>query len=131
MVIQKAWRQKITFGGKPLYFDRDYTAVVPQQRKAYANIKKALKQKGIRFQTAFTKMRIHWDSGVQVYDSAWAAARELRQQGIDMEMPTGPPDRGEQLQRSAPWKRVGPYTGADMVGRTKERLRQFQRQQPE
>ena len=43
MIIQKAWRQKITVGEKRLYFDHDYTATVLQQRKAYINIKKALK----------------------------------------------------------------------------------------
>lgn len=31
MVIKKAWQQKITIGGKPLYFDHDYTVTVLQQ----------------------------------------------------------------------------------------------------
>lgn len=67
MIIQKAWRQKITMGEKPLFFDHDYTATVLQQRKVYTNIKKALKEKGIRFHTPFNRMSIHWDSVVQTY----------------------------------------------------------------
>lgn len=124
MIMQKAWRQKITIGEKSLYFDNDHTVTILQQRKAYTNIKKALKDKGIRFQMPFNRIRIHWDSGVQVYGSVWEAAQVLRQRRYSRRHLL------EHLQQTAPWQRAGPHAGLDTARRAKERLREFQRQTP-
>lgn len=129
MVIQKAWRKKIMMEDKPLFFDHDYTATVLHQRKAYANIKKALKEKGIRFQTPFNRIRIHWEEGVQVYGSAGEAAQELRRRGYSVEMPVRPPGKShllDRLQRATSWQRVGSTTSVDTARRAKERLREFE-----
>lgn len=124
MIIQKAWRQKIIIGEKPLYFDNDYTVTVLQQCKAYANIKKALKDKGIRFQMPFNRIHIHWDSGVQVYGSVWEAAQVLRQRRYSRRHLL------EHLQQTAPWQRAGPHAGLDTARRAKECLWEFQQQTP-
>ena len=70
MILKKAWQKKIALEGRQLIFDHDYATEVVQKRKAYIGIKKALKEKGIRFQTPLTKMRIHWDSGPKLYETA-------------------------------------------------------------
>lgn len=57
---------------------------VVQQRRAYKHIKSALKAKGIRFQSPFTNLRIHWDTGPRLYHTPMEAAREMRNQGIEV-----------------------------------------------
>ena len=73
-VLKKAWQKKMQVGGKPVFFDHDYRAEIVQKRKTYVGIKKVLKEKGIRFQTPLTKIRIHWNKGVRTYGSAREAA---------------------------------------------------------
>ncbi|KAJ8361986.1 hypothetical protein AAFF_G00407330 [Aldrovandia affinis] len=70
-----------------LSFDHDYATDVVQKHKAYTGIKRALKEKGVRFQTPLDKMRIHWDSGTRTYNSAQDAAQELRRRGYSVETP--------------------------------------------
>ncbi|KAG1952322.1 hypothetical protein F2P79_010243 [Pimephales promelas] len=56
MVLQKAWQQKVEIVGKRVYFDNDYAADIIEKLKAYGPIKAALKERGIRFQTPYTKI---------------------------------------------------------------------------
>lgn len=51
---------------------------IVEQRKAYGPIKLALKERGIRYQTPYTKMRVPWDSGLRIYGSAEEAAQDCR-----------------------------------------------------
>ncbi|KAF3851605.1 hypothetical protein F7725_013377 [Dissostichus mawsoni] len=75
---EESLAKKIVVEGRPLIFDHDYATEVVQKRKAYNGIKKLLKEKGIRFQTPLTKMRIHWDDGPKLYGSAQEAACDMR-----------------------------------------------------
>ena len=59
---------------------------------------------------------------VQVYDGAPGAGDPCG----DASETSDRRDHMSHHQRSAPWKRVGSCTGVDMIGRAKERLRQFQ-----
>lgn len=47
----------------------------------YTGIKKALKERNVGFQTAFTRICIHWSTGPQTYEDA---AKELRARGIEV-----------------------------------------------
>ena len=76
-MLSKAWKKKIiTVGANRIYFDYDYSAGVLQKRKAYAKVKKVLKNQGIRFQTPFTKMRIH-QRVKKTYNTADEATEDL------------------------------------------------------
>lgn len=93
-VLRRAWEKKIiTLGEQRIFFDHDYTSVVVQQRKSYVKAKKILKEAGIRFQTPFTKMRVHWDNGVITYNEAGEVEKDLRDRGYkvaDSEDAAGP-----------------------------------------
>ncbi|KAK7886671.1 hypothetical protein WMY93_026292 [Mugilogobius chulae] len=71
--------------GVQLQIQRAHRALIPQpaltaaprsiivaflqfQRKAYGPIKAALKSKGIRFNTPYTKMRVFWENGTRGYE---------------------------------------------------------------
>lgn len=67
MVLREAWKKgKLVVGNRALHSE------IVKKRKEYNEIKKALKERGIRFQTPYTQMRIQWDSGVRTYDSAYS-----------------------------------------------------------
>lgn len=72
---------------KQVFFDHDYPNEIVQKRKTYMGIKKVLKEKGIRFQTPLTKIRIHWNNGVRTYGSAREAARDMEERGYTVDMP--------------------------------------------
>lgn len=128
LVLKKAWQKKVEIDGRRVYFDNDYTADVVEQRKAYGPIKTALKEKGIRFQTPYTKMRIHWDTGLQTYGSAEEAAQDLQSRGFQVSVNRG--DRNntrdvvERLNERLPWKTV---TSDKTAQRARERLTEFRR----
>ncbi|CAL9687283.1 unnamed protein product [Knipowitschia caucasica] len=106
-ILRNAWKKKIQIGDRILSFDFDYTTDVIQKRKEYKAIKAALKERGVRFQTPFTRMRIHWDSGPQMYNSAGDAERELRKRGFfaghTEEHVSEGPITSQQLEQTSPW----------------------------
>lgn len=85
LVFRKAWQQKIEIG---LYFDNNYAADIMERHKAYGPIKAALKEKGIRFQMPYMKMRVHWDSRLQIYGSVDEAAQDLNKRGFQVTVTT-------------------------------------------
>lgn len=71
LILREGWKKrKIQVGGRLIYFDHDYASEIVKNRKEYNAIKKALKQKGIHFQTPYTSMQIHWATGVCTYSTA-------------------------------------------------------------
>lgn len=52
LVLSSAWKKgEIHLDQRRVYFDRDYLADIQKKRRAYATIRKLLKEKGLRFQT--------------------------------------------------------------------------------
>lgn len=128
MVLSLAWKKKISIANNLISFDHDYASEVVEKRRSYVGVKKALKEKGIRFQTPFTKIRIHWGTGTETYKDVHEATAELRARGIEVAKPKE--DSGSRLEgdvRNAfHWQRVTGETG-DLESRTRERLQAFRR----
>lgn len=135
-VLRRAWEKKIiTLGERRIFFDHDYTSVVVQQRKSYVKAKKILKEAGIRFQTPFTKMRVHWDNGVITYNEAGEVEKDLCDRGYkvaDSEDAAGPITLLERLEarKSSAWQRVGRERRAEASRRARKRLEDFRRTNP-
>lgn len=128
MILRKAWQKRVKLGNSPLYFDNDYAAEVVQKRRAYMEIKKTLKDKGIRLQTPLTRIRIHWTDGPQLYNSAQDAAKEMRKRGMDVQMKEADEERmmEERMQAASPWQRVGePGARGGLTQHTRGRLQEF------
>lgn len=129
LVLRKAWQQKIEINGKRLYFDNDYATDVMERRKTYGPIKAALREKGIRYQTPYTKMRVYWDSGLVIYSTAEEAARDLNRRGIRVKVMTKvnvAVAAEERLNAAMPWKRTT-STSDSATLRARERLTEFRR----
>lgn len=126
-VLSAAWKKPITVDGKRIYFDHDYATGVMEKRREYLPIKKILKEKGIRFHTPLTKMRVFLDSGTITYDSADQAAKDLRARGFPVPPRAGSAP-GDPPQLSPGWKTVGNVQrGENYQQRIRDKLDKFQR----
>ncbi|KAK1899514.1 LINE-1 retrotransposable element ORF1 protein [Dissostichus eleginoides] len=104
MVLMEAWKKRIQFQGRALFFDHDPATEILQKRK-----------------------EVHWESGPRTYESAQQAADELNRRGIQIETPRGSvPGMEERLQKTLLWQRVG--NSEDTAMRAKQKLQGFQRE---
>lgn len=130
MILQKAWSKKIELDGGRIYFDHDYASAVVDKRKEYGPIKTVLKENGIRFQTPYTKMHVHWQSGKQTYESAEEAAADLNRRGLQVSVKTKTRNQmaiaERRLMELLPWTEVSSTAGRT-AQRARERLTEFRR----
>ena len=135
-ILRQAWEKKgIELDGKRLYFDNDYATDVVEKRKAYGPIKATLKEKGIKFHTPYTRMRVQWTTGTKTYESAEEVARDLTSKGIQMKASARPyipkennfivADIEDRLNQLIPWKHAN---AANASRRARHRLEEYRRQ---
>lgn len=129
-VLKLAWKNKVLINNKQVFFDHDYAYEVMEKSKAYGGIKKALKEQGIRFQTPFTRIRIHWSTGPKTYEDARPAAAELRARGISVDSVRE--ELGcsmeERILEAFPWQQAGAGGKAGrMESRVRDRLQEYRR----
>lgn len=126
-VLRAAWKRPIHINNKQVYFDHDYALDVQKRRKEYIPIKRALKAKGIRFQTPLSKMRVFFDSGSILYNSATEAADDLPKRGIAVvKTSTAQAVTEETLKQLLPWETQTTHRG-NFHKSIRERLNQFRR----
>ena len=139
MILKKAWERKIQVGGKQLGFDHDYPPEVVQKRKEYIPVKKILKEKGIKFQTPFTKMRVSWPDGVKMYHNAAEVIQAMEERGYIEDTSAGRRRDGEgenggeaasgggrtSNRPEEMWRRVGLNRGA--AKRAREKLQAYKK----
>lgn len=75
-------RGQCTYKRSAFFFYHDYAENIQIKRRDYGPVKKVLKEKTIQFQTLLTKMHIHFDSGMVIYNSEAEAAVDLRRRGF-------------------------------------------------
>lgn len=132
-ILRKAWEKKKVFlNGRQIYFDQDYSPVVMQKRKEYAEAKRVLKQKNIRFHTPFpAKLRVFYEDGTRLYQTAEEATTDMKDRGLPVSVITPKESLAEQLSRTA-WETMGGQTrrgmGEEREKNIRERLRAFRRQ---
>ncbi|CAG5895804.1 unnamed protein product [Menidia menidia] len=133
-ILREMWKKgKIQVGSSIIHFDHDYAPEIVKKRREYNVIKKALKAKGVRFQTPFTNMRIHWESGTRTYSSAREAYNELKRRGIQSEEPVtadGGSGAEASLRALLGWQ-PAESSGAAVALRAKNKLQDFQRSMAE
>lgn len=137
-VLRKAWQKKgFIWKGKQINLDNDYAPNVLRQRQSYAEAKKILKERGIRFQTPFpAKLRVFYSDGTRVYTTAEEATKDMSEKGLPVTVIKPPATMMEQL-KSLTWSmsdgnrrkqhRDGVRTTRARPS-TKERLEQFRRE---
>lgn len=131
-VLRTAWQKRgFQLDGKTISFDHDYAPEILKKRKEYAEVKAALKEKKIRFQTPFpAKLRVFYEEGTSLYGSAEEATRDMIKRGFKVTAIKKPPSLLEQV-RSLSWstvKRAGAKEKAPRVQAYQEKLQAFRRQ---
>ncbi|KAK1897326.1 LINE-1 retrotransposable element ORF1 protein [Dissostichus eleginoides] len=130
LVLRSAWKKKeVYLNGTRVYFDQDYPAEIQKERKAYAPIRKLLKEKGLRFHTPPpAKLSFFFDSGPVTYNSSAEAMADLKKRGMIAERDSvpGPEPPATPLGRlkKISWEKVAPRRGAHGE-RARENLREF------
>lgn len=129
-VLKLAWKKKVLINNKQVFFDHDYAYEVMEKRRAYGGIKKALKEQGIRFQSPFTRIRIHWSTGPRTYEDAQAAALELKARGIPVNIAReeSGPSMEERVLEAFSWQQTDAGgTAGRMEARVRDKLQEFRR----
>lgn len=127
MILKKAWQKKIRVADKQIQFDHDYPTEIVQKRRSYIGIKKVLKERGTRFQTPYTRLRVFWSDGVKSYNNALDAALDLRARGYDVILPEETDEGADLAQSATGWQRVGGESTQETSRRAREKLREYQR----
>ena len=107
LVLYSAWKKnEIYHSDRRIFFDHDYPAETLAKRKENAQIRRILREKGIRFQTPPpAKLRVFFDAGPITYGSAAEAARDLKTRGISVELVKSADALPERMGRT--WRRAG------------------------
>lgn len=133
-ILRAAWKKTIAVDGRKVFFDHDYATAVMKKRREYQHIKKVLKEKGIRFHTPMTRMRVFLDSGTVTYEDAHQAAEDLRAKGFPI--PAMPQRRETSEQHlTFSWERAtrkrGGANDSDYRLRVRDRLSEFRHKSAE
>lgn len=134
LVLQTAWKKKqIQYNGRRVFFEQDYTTDILAKRRAYAPIRKTLKEKGVRFQTLYpSRLRVHLQTGPVMYSSAQDAAADLQRKGvIDAETSTQvtkPNEPAARRMAQSAWQNAGTSRrNRERIKHIQEKLREFRR----
>lgn len=87
-ILRKVWIKKdITVKKRRIYFDHDYPTAVLNKRKEYNEVKRALKEMKILFQTPYpARLRVFYEEGTQLYHSAEEATKDLKDRGFPVKV---------------------------------------------
>lgn len=118
-ILRKTWQKKgFVWKDKQINLDHDYAPNILRKRQEYAEAKKILKEKGIRFQTPFpARLRVFFPDGTRTYNTAEEATKELAEKGMPITVIRPPESLLEKIQ-SLTW------TASGRRGRAKERKQQ-------
>lgn len=131
-VLKTAWQKRgFEFEGKRIHLDHDYAPDIMKKRREYAEAKKVLKERNIRFQTPFpARLRVFYKEGPELYNSAVEATAAMAERGIPVTVLRRPPTLLERINQQT-WQRSGRkgnLSSGDPKRDFKEKLRAFRRQ---
>lgn len=108
LVLHSAWKKKEIFhSDRRIYLDYDYPAETLEKRKAYSQIRRILREKGIRFHTLPpAKLRVFFESGPVTYGSADEAAEDLKKRGFQTVHEKPAEAQALEKVRKTPWQQL-------------------------
>lgn len=109
-IIRRVWQKKTVLCGNTRFFvDHDFPPEVMKRRGEYAEAKKVMKEKKIKFQTPYpARMRVFYEDGTRLYQSASEATRDMATRGYPITVVRPPVDPDQQeIQRLSAWQTAG------------------------
>lgn len=138
-VLRAAWKKReITVEGKRVFFEQDFPTEILKKRKAYAGIRKILKENGLRFQTLYpAKLKVFFSTGPVFYNDAAEATDDLKKRGYTLDSSRaaamGPEPASASRPaattgpRQPPWEKAGARPRRDHLRHIQEKLKTFRR----
>lgn len=145
-VIRKVWQKReVFYNNTRFYVDHDYPSTILKRRIEYAEVRKILKERKIKFQTPYpARLRVFYSNGTRLYQSAAEATEDMALRGFPVTIipaPTSPDHREFQLLST--WQEVKcrrggapDTTGTALQGKRasqmqyREKLQEFKRRSP-
>lgn len=103
-IVKTAWQKRgFVFKEKRVNIDHDYAPEVLKKRKDYAEAKRVLKEKKIRFQTPFpARLRVFFQDETKLYNSAEEATVDMAAKGLPVKV-FKPPESWEEKIKRLTW----------------------------
>lgn len=135
-LLRKAWQHKgFVWREKRINLDHDYPPAILRKCREYTEVRRALKEDGVPFQTLFpARLRVRYKEGSRTYDTIEEATEDLAKKGYKVKVIRSPDSLKEQIERLS-WSRKEGRTqkGTSSSARGenyKERLWAFRRTSP-
>lgn len=132
-IVRQAWQMRgFSWQGKQINLDNDYAPQVLQMRREYAEIRKVLKDSGVKFRTLFpARLMVMYEDGTKTYNTVEEATQDMAKRGLPVQPISQPGTLMEQIQRMT-WQRGGRSKGIrDLQQRRgptfREKLQTFRR----
>uniref|UniRef100_A0A3P9DK11 L1 transposable element RRM domain-containing protein n=1 Tax=Maylandia zebra TaxID=106582 RepID=A0A3P9DK11_9CICH len=108
-VLRLAWQKKgFMLNSSKINLDHDYPPEIMAMRKEYAEARKVLKEKNVRFRTLYSaRLKVFFEEGVKTYNTVEEATADLASRGLPVKVITPPATPREKLQRCPLWRGVG------------------------
>lgn len=141
-VIRRAWQKKeVFYNNTRFYVDHDYPPAILKRRAEYAEVKKVLKGKKVKFQTPYpARLRVFYSEGTRLYQSAAEATEDMASRGFPVTIiPAATNPDLREIQILSTWqvagdRRTGGSTSlqATKTSHThyKDKLKEFRRKSP-
>lgn len=134
-VLKLAWQKKgFMWQNQRVNIDHDYPPGILAKRKEYADSRRVLKEKDIRFQTLYpARLKVHHVDGVRIYDTVEEATADLANRGLPVKVIKEPASLWERISKEAWHKARGgnQSTRRSRASGYKEKLKAFRRDDTE
>uniref|UniRef100_A0AAZ1Y238 L1 transposable element RRM domain-containing protein n=1 Tax=Oreochromis aureus TaxID=47969 RepID=A0AAZ1Y238_OREAU len=132
-VLRLAWQKRdFMLNSSKINLDNDFPSEIMVMRKEYAEARKVLKEKNLRFRTLYpTHLKVFFEEGVKTYNTVEEATADLASRGLPVKVITPPATPRERLQRCPLWWGVGgrrPRQNRGVAG-YKEKLQVYRREE--
>lgn len=109
-VIRKAWQKREVFYNNTHFsVDHDYPSAILKKRVEYAEVRKILKERKIKFQTPYpARLRVFYDDSTRLYQSAAEATEDMASHGFSVTIIRAPASLDErETELPSAWQVAG------------------------
>lgn len=132
-VIRLAWQKRgFMWNNNKINLDHDYPPEIMAMRKEYAETRRILKDKNLRFRTLYpARLKVFFEEGAKTYNTVEEATADLASRGLPVKVIKPPATLREKLQRWSSWRGAGGQRPRQNRGAAgyKERLQVYRREE--
>lgn len=132
-VLRLAWQKKgFMWNNNKVNLDHDYPPEIMAMRKEYAEVRRTLKDKNLRFRTLYpARLKVFYEEGARVYNTVEETTADLASRGFPVKVIKPSTTPREKLQRRSAWEVAGGRRSRMTRGTAgfRERLQVYRREE--